>query len=144
MFGKSLSLSLLGIVYLICYYFRYNIGQVAIGIGDLGLAYQAFKVAISVDSNHSESYNNLGVLELRKGGIDQARSNFQMAQRLSPFLFEPFFNASLLAYKLGDFQESFELVQKALQDYPDHADSKVKIYRSNSHKTSPLFNRNIT
>ncbi|CAK4071388.1 unnamed protein product [Aphanomyces euteiches] len=39
----------------------YNIGQVAIGIGDLGLAYQAFKIAVSVDSNHAESYNNLGV-----------------------------------------------------------------------------------
>ena len=32
----------------------YNIGQVAIGIGDLGLAYQAFKISISVDSNHAE------------------------------------------------------------------------------------------
>ena len=38
--------------------------QVAIGIGDLGLAYQAFKIAISVDSSHAESYANLGVLEL--------------------------------------------------------------------------------
>ena len=66
----------------------YNIGQVAIGVGDLGaaakkllkamsdaftvgtrlggLAYQAFKIAISVDPNHAESYNNIGVLELRK------------------------------------------------------------------------------
>lgn len=40
---------------------RYNIGQVAIGIGDLGLAFQAFNVAISVDGNHAESINNLGV-----------------------------------------------------------------------------------
>jgi hypothetical protein len=72
---------------------RYNIGQVAIGIGDLGVAYQAFKIAVSVDSNHVESYSNLGVLELRKGGIDLSRSNFQMAQRLAPYMFEPFFNA---------------------------------------------------
>lgn len=41
----------------------YNIGQIAIGIGDLGLAYQAFKVAVSVDNNHAEAYNNLGVGE---------------------------------------------------------------------------------
>lgn len=39
----------------------YNIGQVAIGIGDLNLAYQAFKIAISINSNHAESFNNLGV-----------------------------------------------------------------------------------
>ncbi len=34
---------------------RYNVGQVAVGIGDLGLAYQAFKVTISINSNHAES-----------------------------------------------------------------------------------------
>lgn len=72
--------------------FRYNIGQVAVGIGDLGLAYQAFKIAVSVDSHHAESFNNLGVLELRKGNIDQARSNFQTAQTLAGFMFEPYFN----------------------------------------------------
>eukprot|EP00752_Nemacystus_decipiens_P006899 g6197.t1 len=44
----------------------YNVGHVAIGIGDLGLAYQAFKIAISVDSNHAESYCNLAALEVRK------------------------------------------------------------------------------
>ena len=48
-----------------CAHGRYNIGHVAIGIGDLGLAYQAFKISISVDANHAESYSNLGVLELR-------------------------------------------------------------------------------
>ncbi|KAJ8508601.1 hypothetical protein ON010_g18854 [Phytophthora cinnamomi] len=70
----------------------YNIGQVAIGIGDLGLAYQAFKIAVSVDSNHAESYNNLGVLELRKGNLDQARANFQLSETLADFMFEPSYN----------------------------------------------------
>ncbi|GMF64486.1 unnamed protein product [Phytophthora lilii] len=70
----------------------YNIGQVAIGIGDLGLAYQAFKIAVSVDSNHAESYNNLGVLELRKGNLDQARANFQLSESLADFMFEPSYN----------------------------------------------------
>jgi lipoprotein NlpI len=45
----------------------YNLGHIAIGVGDLGLGYQAFKIAVSVDPQHAESYNNLGVLELRKG-----------------------------------------------------------------------------
>ena len=56
-----------------CYY---NIGHVAINIGDLVLAYQCFKVAISSNPNHAESFNNLGVLELRKGNLEQAKSNF--------------------------------------------------------------------
>ena len=122
------------------------LAQVAIGIGDLGLAYQAFKIAISVDSNHAESYANLGVLELRKGNIDAARSNFRTVQvvtlplryryntvtlplryhyitvtsrsnfrtvqNIAPHMFEPFFNGALLAYKLGDFQEAYDLASK--------------------------------
>lgn len=48
----------------------YNIGHVAIGIGDLGLSYQAFKIAVSSNPSHAESFNNLGVLELRKGNVE--------------------------------------------------------------------------
>lgn len=54
----------------------YNVGHVGIGIGDLGLAYQAFKISISFNSTHAESYNNLGVLELRKRNVEQAKNNF--------------------------------------------------------------------
>lgn len=71
----------------------YNIAQVNIGIGDLALAYEAFKVAISMDSNHAESYNCLGVLELRRGNPAEARSNFDMASQLAPNMHEPVFNA---------------------------------------------------
>lgn len=114
----------------------YNIGQIAIGIGDLGLAYQAFKIAVSVGSFHAESFNNLGVLELRKGNIDQARSNFQTAQQLAgDFMFEPSFNGALLAYKLGDFQESHDLLHKSIAAYPDHSDSKDLLKQLQHHFT---------
>ena len=46
------------------------------------------------------------------------------ALRLGPHAFEPPFNSALLCFKLGDSQESFTLVGKALESYPDHADSK--------------------
>ena len=39
----------------------YNVSQVAIGIGDLNLAYQCLKIAISIQPSHAEAYNNLGV-----------------------------------------------------------------------------------
>lgn len=81
----------------------YNIGHVGVGIGDLGLAYQSFKISVSHNANHAESYNNLGVLELRKGNVDQAKSNFIQATRSSAFLFEPAYNAAYLYYKKGEF-----------------------------------------
>lgn len=110
---------------------RYNISHVAIGVGDLGLAYQvrgiavshpqrassrtdrrrercavhqvvcfivayfqALKIAISVDSNHAESYCNLAVLEVRKQASRQhldsnvrliARSYHQGSSQYSTF-----------------------------------------------------------
>jgi len=114
----------------------YNIGQVAIGVGDVGLAYQAFKIAVSVDPNHAESYSNLGVLELRKNNVEQAQAHFHTAMRLGPHLFEPAFNGGLLAFKLGDFQESYELAHRALEAYPDHLDSKELIKQLKSHFSS--------
>eukprot|EP00744_Colponema_vietnamica_P015647 GILI01021941.1.p1 GENE.GILI01021941.1~~GILI01021941.1.p1 ORF type:complete len:520 (-),score=157.53 GILI01021941.1:66-1583(-) len=111
----------------------YNIGQVAIGIGDLGLAYQAFKISVSIDAHHSESFNNLGVLELRKNNFEMARSNFATAMKLSEFLFEPFFNGALLSFKLGDFQESHELALKSVGCFPDHSDSKDLLKQLKQH-----------
>lgn len=106
------------------------------GIGDLGLAYQALKIAISMDPNHAESFNNLGVLELRKNNPDQAKANFVTSARLGEHLHEPLFNASLLMYKLGDFQESFKLVSKALTVNPEHEESKEVIRILKEHFTN--------
>ena len=83
----------------------YNVGQLAIGIGDLGLAYQAFKIAVSVDMNHAESFNNLGVLELRKHNPEAARSTFEGSHKLSEFHFGPLVpvHTSLTASLRSDF-----------------------------------------
>ena len=53
----------------------------------------------------------------------RTQANFTTAQKLAPYLFEPFYNGGLLAYKLGNYQESYALVTKALEIYPDHTDS---------------------
>jgi tetratricopeptide repeat protein 8 len=101
----------------------FNIGQIAIGIGDPSLAYQAFKIAVSVDSNHAESYCNLGVLDLRKQDLDSAQSMFQTSNNLAPFLYEPSYNAALLAYKRGNLESAYDNVKQALSVYPGHRES---------------------
>ena len=37
----------------------------------MSLAQQCFKLTMTLDNDHAEAYNNLAVLELRRGGIDQ-------------------------------------------------------------------------
>ncbi|EFJ39613.1 TRP protein for flagellar function [Volvox carteri f. nagariensis] len=113
----------------------YNIGQTAVGIGDLALAYQAFKIAISLNPNHAEAFNNLGVLEYRKGNDDSAAALFRSGQREGGHVFEVFFNGALLAFKAGDFQVSFELVNQALQAYPEHTESHELLKQLKAHFT---------
>ena len=105
-------------------------------LGDHGLAYQAFKVAVSVNPAHAEALNNLAVLELRRCGniseplkqrqaLEQANSFLESATENGPHLFEPAYNRALTAFqKLGDFQECHEYVKKASAVYAQHVESK--------------------
>mmetsp|Transcript_18547 Transcript_18547/g.18628 ORF Transcript_18547/g.18628 Transcript_18547/m.18628 type:complete len:502 (+) Transcript_18547:215-1720(+) len=102
----------------------YNIGHVGTSLGDLGLAYQAFKVAVSLNPNHGESINNIAVLEMRRQKFDVARSCLNTGSEVGPHLFEPVYNTALLAYRMGDFQEAFTCAQKSMHLYPNHGDSK--------------------
>ena len=102
----------------------YNIGHVALGVGDASLAYQAFKLATSIDLNHAEALNNLAVLEARTQHMEAAQASLLSAQQLAPHLFEPHFNGALFAFKAGNFSDAFSLVQESLRIYPEHSDSK--------------------
>lgn len=57
------------------------------GIGDTGLAQQCFRLVLSANNDHAEGYNNLGVLELRKGHVDQVMyktcKTYMLCQALS-------------------------------------------------------------
>ena len=81
-------------------------------------------MSISYNANHAESYNNLGVLELRKTNVEQSKSNFLQSTKSATYLFEPIFNLAYLHYKRGEFQQSFTQVHAALRIFPEHADSK--------------------
>lgn len=102
----------------------YNVSHVAVGTGDMGLAYQALQVAVAADGNHAESFSNLGVLEMRRGALDAAKTNFVNAARLGPHLFEPAFNAALVCHRAGNAHEAFSWATAANAIFPDHAEGK--------------------
>jgi len=102
----------------------YNISQVAIGLGDLPLAYQALKISLAYNGEHFESLNNLGVLEIKKGNLMQAKSNFLLSCNNSDFSFEPYYNYASLKFKNGDLEEAFKYINKSLEIYPEHFESK--------------------
>jgi len=102
----------------------YNVGSVAIAAGDFQLAQQALTVATAADPNHAEARTNLGVLEARKGNVGAARTHYAAAQKVGAWMYEPWYNGALLAWRCGDVAGAFSQASKSLQLFPAHADSK--------------------
>ncbi|KRX09628.1 hypothetical protein PPERSA_09298 [Pseudocohnilembus persalinus] len=103
----------------------YNISHIYINLGDLGMAYKCLKVVLSYDPTHAEAYNNLGILEIRKNGsIERGKYELAQSRKEGEFLIEPHYNSALWAYNSSEFQQAYDFVKKALEIYPDHADSK--------------------
>lgn len=79
----------------------YNLGHVAVGIGDSSLAYQCFRLCLVYNNDSAQAYNNLGILEMAHSRNDLARSFFQASQSLNSMMFEPHFNNGYLAYTVN-------------------------------------------
>ena len=73
------------------------------------------------------------MLELRKGNVELARSNFATAQRLAPHLYEPLYNGALLAFKLGEFEKAHEMAARAHGVYPGHSDTQELLAQLKKH-----------
>eukprot|EP00039_Didymoeca_costata_P031073 m.32998 g.32998 ORF g.32998 m.32998 type:complete len:502 (-) comp8476_c0_seq3:215-1720(-) len=106
----------------------YNISHVALGLGDMSLSYQCLKLTIVCDANHSEAYNNLGVLEHHKRNYDRAYTQYLAAKDV----YEAKYNAALLASARGNYEQAYQCVTEALNLFPENAQSKsllVKIQK---------------
>jgi len=102
----------------------YNISHVAFGVGDNLLAYQCLRLAITMNNQHVEAYNNLAVLELRQGDIERAKLLLNVACELSPYIYETHYNQAAFCESIGDLQSSYKFVQKSINIFPGHCDSK--------------------
>ena len=109
----------------------YNISHVAICIGDLSLAYQALKICLAFSGENYEAFNNIGVLEIKRGNKEQAKSNFLRSCNYTEFSFEPYYNYAKLKYEDDDYEEAFQFAKKSLEIYPHHFESKELIEKIN-------------
>lgn len=54
---------------------------------------------------------------------------------MAPHLYEPTYNGALLAYKLGDLQESFALANKSKEAFDSHTDTHELLKQLQNHFT---------
>ncbi|XP_031211504.1 tetratricopeptide repeat protein 8 isoform X5 [Mastomys coucha] len=111
----------------------YNLGHIAVGIGDTNLAHQCFRLALVHNNHHAEAYNNLAVLEMRKGHTEQARALLETASSLAPHMYEPHFNFATVSDKIGDLQRSYVAAQKSEAAFPEHVDTQHLIRQLKQH-----------
>lgn len=48
------------------------------------IAYREFKYALQLDSNNYKAYNALGIMELKKGNVKEAKANIEKSLKLAP------------------------------------------------------------
>lgn len=111
----------------------FNLGHIGLNLGDVNLAYQCFSLALTNNHSHAEAFNNLGVLEMRRGNIESARAFFATSAKLGPHMFEPAYNTAHLAEKTGDLQTAYVVVQKSLRNFPEHSDSNDLLKQLKKH-----------
>ena len=114
----------------------YNLGNVLLAMGELKLSYQSYKLALSSQPEHAEAYNNLAVLEWKRRKQEQAKSYLLESASLNPRTYEPHFNLALLSHKVGDLQSSYKAVNRSIEAFPGHSDSKELLRIIESHFTS--------
>ena len=72
-------------------------------LGEIDTVYRSLKLSLSYDGSNAEALNNLGILELKRGNIDSALYNFRLSIKENTYLFEPHYNFSVNAYKVGQY-----------------------------------------
>jgi protein O-mannosyl-transferase len=84
-----------------------------------------WRSTIAKDPNSWMAYNNLGVVQLAKGNIDEAIEKYQRSLQLHPDYPEALYNLGSAVLQKGDADQAIELCVKALNLLPRDADTHV-------------------
>jgi tetratricopeptide (TPR) repeat protein len=98
----------------------YNMAQVYAATGSYAEAIEYYSVAIAMDSNYSEYYNERGNILLHLGRLEEARSDYLKAIELSPPYFEVFTNLGQCYRRMGAMADAIESYSRALDLEPGH------------------------
>ena len=87
----------------------FNCGHIALSSGKLELASICWKLALSIDKNHSKASNNLGVLAAMSRKTDEAHAHFNSAISFDELLIEAKLNLIQLALEKEDNETALRL-----------------------------------
>ena len=99
----------------------YNMAQVYAATGSHDEAIKYYSVAMDMDPNYSEYYNERGNVFLRLGRLEEAKADYLTAIELSPPYFEVFANLGQCYRRMGGMDSAIDSYSRALDLEPRHA-----------------------
>lgn len=89
-------------------------------VTDPDKAEKLLREALTADLTFGPAHNDLGVLELNRGHLYEAASEFEWARKLIPGHPDPRMNLALTLEKAGRNEEALATYNTALEVYPGH------------------------
>ena len=104
-----------------------DLGNVYSSVGEIGLAEEAYRVALVHAPNCAEAYNNLGVMAGEREDYAEARRLYERALALRPDYPEAMYNLGIALAALGRFQKAAHRYEQTLALAPDHARARFNL-----------------
>ena len=96
----------------------------ALAVGELDTAEQAFTTAAHLDNTHSEAMNNIGVMHKQSGKDASAHLYYSKARNANKETFEAWYNSAIDSMENEDLQSAHKFILAALDICPEHEQSK--------------------
>jgi protein O-GlcNAc transferase len=106
-----------------CADIHYNLAKVYKETGMDPKAVAHYRQCVAIDPSHTEAYNNMGALLIKKDQLDQALECFETAIRLRPVYYQAAYNAAMTLQRLGRLEDALEKVRMALRIAPRNDDA---------------------
>ncbi len=106
---------------------RYNLGMCLRDKNEINKAIDQFNMAIALDPDYGEAYNQAAYLYAKQGNYEKALEYFNTYSRLNPRDANPVDSKGDLLWRMGRLDESISSFKKALELKPDFFYSASKI-----------------
>lgn len=97
----------------------YNIGNVCVHLADIKTGIMAYKIAVSINNNHFQAHNNLGVLQKYTQKFTAADSSFETAQK-APHLLQPGYNRAISHFASCEYFKALGEIKETRNRFPDN------------------------
>ena len=95
--------------------------------GQIDVAINEYKNAITINPNLADAHSNLGVAYYTRGNVDRAIKEWKEALRISPSLAQPHYNLAVAAKAEGNLDGAATELENALNIEPNDADTTFSL-----------------